>query len=271
MRIRPQFPGKKTVFFLQQLADARTGGSRWSFGVVINARPVVGGDQGILRLRSSVQFMDSTTAVWLTHKGGLSALGQAAFPASGAGLTCATPTAITAHCRSRPRGSNIGLIGTWRLRQGNEFDSWRRHSGGYYNRMSVTTDTAFELDGRRFAAGARPQGQGDPGRRRQLLDAKAVQQFGQGACAGVDIVPWVSTEVEYSRQTKEDMFGIAQGQRRPQTPENTSPIARVRVTRRGDLRSKTSHHQYMTISAKRSSQWRTAMIPFFRARRRRRA
>ena len=42
------------------------------------------------------------------------------------------------------------------------------------------------------------------------LDAKSIQKLIKAHVRSVDIVPWVSTEVEYLSADEEDMFGIAQ-------------------------------------------------------------
>src|SRR5206468_2276738 len=82
----------------------------------------------------------------------------------------------------------------------------------------------------------------------EVLDAKAVQKLIKAHVGSVDIVPWVSTEVEYLSADEEDMFGIAQANA-ALTPESTFVDARVPARARGDFKIEEIHNiQYMDVS-----------------------
>jgi len=131
-----------------------------------------------------------------------------------------------------------------------------------YNRMSVNDDTAPKLDGRTLRRPALdPKGK-EVLPAQELLDAKAVQKLVKAHVQGVDIVPWVSTEVEYLSADEEDMFGIAQANA-SLTPENHFTDARVPSRARGDFKIEdVGNIQYMDISPKQIVSVATAMIPF---------
>src|SRR6202035_5091794 len=91
---------------------------------------------------------------------------------------------------------------------------------------------------------------------------KAVQTLLKGHGPGVDIVPWISTEVEYLSADEEDMFGIAQANA-ALTPDNHFVDAPVPSRARGDFKIEdVGSTQYMDISPKQIVSVATAMIPF---------
>src|SRR5207302_1141262 len=78
-----------------------------------------------------------------------------------------------------------------------------------YNRMSVEAD-GEKLIGRKLRRPAAEAKGAEVLPAGEVLDAKAVQKLAKSRIAAVDIVPWVSTEVEYLSADEEDMLGIAQ-------------------------------------------------------------
>src|SRR5207237_305589 len=96
----------------------------------------------------------------------------------------------------------------------------------------------------------------------EVLDAKAVQKLAKSRIAAVDIVPWVSTEVEYLSADEEDMFGIAQANA-ALTPDNNFTDARVPARTRSHYGLEdVGNIQYMDVSPKQIVSVATAMIPF---------
>src|SRR5487761_1272080 len=234
---------------------------------LINARPVVAAIKEFFGSSQLSQFMDQTNPLAeLTHKRRLSALGPGGLSRERAGFDVRD----VHHSHSgricpieTPEGPNIGLIGNLATyAKVNEFGFVETPFRRVYNRMSVNDDTDTRLDGRSLRRPAL-----DPKGKEilpagQLLDAKAVQQLVKSHVAGVDIVPWVSTEVEYLSADEEDMFGIAQANA-ALTPENHFADARVPSRARGDFKIEdVGNIQYMDISPKQIVSVATAMIPF---------
>src|ERR1700730_4760733 len=128
--------------------------------------------------------------------------------------------------------------------------------------MAVSQESGVKLEGRTLRRPAL-----DPKGREtlpagQLLDAKAVQSLVKSHVAGVDIVPWVSTEVEYLSADEEDMFGIAQANA-ALTAENHFADALKPARARGDFKIEdVGNIQYMDVSPKQIVSVATAMIPF---------
>src|SRR5919204_198400 len=78
----------------------------------------------------------------------------------------------------------------------------------------------------------------------------------------IDIVPWVSDEVEYLSADEEDMYGIAQANA-ALTPEGTFVDSRVPARARGDFKIEdVANIQYMDVSPKQIVSVATALIPF---------
>src|SRR5258706_11285920 len=95
-----------------------------------------------------------------------------------------------------------------------------------------------------------------------VLDAKSIQKMLKARVPGVDIIPWVSTEVEYLSADEEDMFGIAQANA-ALTPDSQFVDARVPSRARGDFKIEdVANIQYMDVSPKQIVSVGTAMIPF---------
>src|SRR5665213_2238561 len=234
---------------------------------LINARPVVAAIKEFFGSSQLSQFMDQTNPLAeLTHKRRLSALGPGGLSRERAGFDvrdvhhshygriCPIET---------PEGPNIGLIGNLATyAKVNEFGFVETPFRRVYNRMSVNDDTAMKLDGRTLRRPALDTKGKEILPAGQLLDGKAVQQLVKAHVAGVDIVPWVSTEVEYLSADEEDMFGIAQANA-ALTPENHFVEARVPSRARGDFKIEdVGNIQYMDISPKQIVSVATAMIPF---------
>src|SRR6185312_2625282 len=96
----------------------------------------------------------------------------------------------------------------------------------------------------------------------EMLDSKNVQTLIKAHAAGVDIVPWVSTEVEYLSADEEDMYGIAQANA-ALTPEGAFVDARVPARARGDFKIEdVANIQFMDVSPKQIVSVATALIPF---------
>src|SRR5213080_2182484 len=96
----------------------------------------------------------------------------------------------------------------------------------------------------------------------EVLDAKAVQKLIKAHVGSVDIVPWVSTEVEYLSADEEDMFGIAQANAKL-TAEGHFVDARVPARTRSHYGLEdVGNIQYMDVSPKQIVSVATALIPF---------
>src|SRR3984893_18179017 len=167
-----------------------------------NIRPVVASMREFFGGSQLSQFMDQPTPLAeLTHKRRLSALGPGGLSRERAGFDvrdvhhshygriCPIET---------PEGPNIGLIGNLATyAKVNEFGFVETPFRRVYNRMSVSAESAEKLAGRTLRRPA-VDGKGKevlPAN--QKLDEKAVQSLLKGHVPGIDIVPWVSTEVEY--------------------------------------------------------------------------
>src|SRR4030081_230267 len=182
---------------------------------LINARPVVAAIKEFFGSSQLSQFMDQTNPLSeLTHKRRLSALGPGGLSRERAGFDvrdvhhshygriCPIET---------PEGPNIGLIGNLATyAKVNEFGFVETPFRRVYNRMSVSELSTDKL----VARVLRKPALGPNGKEvlpaNQKLDDKAVQTLIKGHVPGIDIVPWVSTEVEYLSADEEDMFGTAQ-------------------------------------------------------------
>src|SRR6267378_4473001 len=234
---------------------------------LINARPVVAAIKEFFGSSQLSQFMDQHNPLSeLTHKRRLSALGPGGLSRERAGFDvrdvhhshygriCPIET---------PEGPNIGLIGNLATyAKVNEFGFVETPFRRVYNRMSVSAESAEKLTGRTLRRPA-VDGKGkEVLAANQKLDEKAVQTLIKGHVPGIDIVPWVSTEVEYLSADEEDMFGIAQANA-ALTAENHFADARVPARARGDFKIEdVGNIQYMDVSPKQIVSVATAMIPF---------
>src|SRR5258708_439495 len=234
---------------------------------LINIRPIVAAIREFLGSSQLSQFMEQTNPLAeLTHKRTLSALGPGGLRRERAGFDvrdvhhshygriCPIET---------PEGPNIGLIGNLATyAKVNEFGFVETPFRRVYNRMSVSPETAEKLNGRTLRRPALDNKGKEVMPATQKLDANAVQSLLKGHVPGVDIVPWISTEVEYLSADEEDMFGIAQANA-ALTPENHFVDARVPSRARGDFKIEdVGNIQYMDISPKQIVSVATAMIPF---------
>src|SRR5260370_9114778 len=128
--------------------------------------------------------------------------------------------------------------------------------------MSVNEEAADRLEGRTLRRPALGPNGKEMAHVNTVLDAKEVQKMIKAHVAGVDIVPWVSTEIEYLSADEEDMFGIAQANA-ALTPEGGFADARVPARARGDFKIENVQNiQYMDVSPKQIASPATAMIPF---------
>jgi DNA-directed RNA polymerase subunit beta len=213
------------------------------------------------------QFMDQHNPLSeLTNKRRLSALGPGGLSRERAGFDvrdvhhshygriCPIET---------PEGPNIGLIGNLATyAKVNEFGFVETPFRRVYNRMSVNEDAANRLEGRTLRRPALGPNGKEMAPVNTVLDAKEVQKLIKAHVAGVDIVPWVSTEIEYLSADEEDMFGIAQANA-ALTPEGGFADARVPARARGDFKIEDVQNiQYMDVSPKQIVSVATAMIPF---------
>src|ERR1700686_4066117 len=232
-----------------------------------NAPPVVRAIKEFFGSSQLSQFMDQTNPLAeLTHKRRLSALGPGGLLRERAGFDvrdvhhshygriCPIET---------PEGPNIGLIGNLATyAKVNEFGFVETPFRRVYNRMSVSDDAAARLEGRTLRRPALGPNGKEMSPVNTVLDAKEVQKLIKAHVAGVDIVPWVSTEIEYLSADEEDMFGIAQANA-ALTPDGGFVDARVPSRARGDFKIEDVQNiQYMDISPKQIVSVATAMIPF---------
>jgi DNA-directed RNA polymerase subunit beta len=234
---------------------------------LINARPVVAAIKEFFGSSQLSQFMDQHNPLSeLTHKRRLSALGPGGLSRERAGFDvrdvhhshygriCPIET---------PEGPNIGLIGNLATyAKVNEFGFVETPFRRVYNRMSVSEEATERLTGRTLRRPALGPNGKEITPVNTVLDAKEVQKLIKAHAAGVDIVPWVSTEIEYLSADEEDMFGIAQANA-ALTPEGGFVDARVPSRARGDFKIEdVANIQYMDISPKQIVSVATAMIPF---------
>src|SRR6184192_1407646 len=234
---------------------------------LINIRPVVAAMKEFFGGSQLSQFMDQTNPLAeLTSKRRLSALGPGGLSRERAGFDvrdvhhshygriCPIET---------PEGPNIGLIGNLATyAKVNEFGFIETPFRRVYNRVSLNNDIAPKLVGRTLRrAAADPKGT-EVLAAHEVLDDKAIQKLIKARVASVDIVPWVSTEVEYLSADEEDMFGIAQANA-ALTPESNFVDQRVPARARGDFKiEEIQNIQYMDVSPKQIVSVATAMIPF---------
>src|SRR4029077_9552305 len=162
-----------------------------------------------------------------------------------------------------PEGPNIGLIGNLATyAKVNEFGFIETPFRRVYNRVSVNPDMAKKFVGRKLRRPALDPKGAEVLAANEVLDEKAMQQLLKARVASVDIVPWVSTEVEFLSADEEDMFGIAQANA-ALTPEGTFVEVRVPARARGDFKiEEIQNIQYMDVSPKQIVSVATAMIPF---------
>ena len=234
---------------------------------LINARPVVAAIKEFFGSSQLSQFMDQHNPLSeLTHKRRLSALGPGGLSRERAGFDvrdvhhshygriCPIET---------PEGPNIGLIGNLATyAKVNEFGFIETPFRRVYNRVSLNESVADKLVGRVLRKPALDPKGNEVVATNEVLDAKSIQKMLKAHVPGVDIVPWVSTEVEYLSADEEDMFGIAQANA-ALTPEGAFVDARVPARARGDFKIEdVANIQYMDVSPKQIVSVATAMIPF---------
>src|SRR5881396_207959 len=234
---------------------------------LINIRPVVAAMKEFFGGSQLSQFMDQTNPLAeLTSKRRLSALGPGGLSRERAGFDvrdvhhshygriCPIET---------PEGPNIGLIGNLATyAKVNEFGFIETPFRRVYNRVALNEAIVPKLEGRTLRRAAVDAKGNEVMAAHEVLDAKAVQKLIKAHVGSVDIVPWVSTEVEYLSADEEDMFGIAQANA-ALTPESTFVDARVPARARGDFKIEEIHNiQYMDVSPKQIVSVATAMIPF---------
>src|SRR5579859_5440263 len=234
---------------------------------LINARPVVAAIKEFFGSSQLSQFMDQHNPLSeLTHKRRLSALGPGGLSRERAGFDvrdvhhshygriCPIET---------PEGPNIGLIGNLATyAKVNEFGFVESPFRRVYNRMSVGNGDAAKLTGRKLRRPAVDAKGNEVLPAGHVLDEKEVQKLAKAHVASVDIVPWVSDEVEYLSADEEDMFGIAQANA-ALTPDSTFTDARVPARTRSHYGLEdVGNIQYMDVSPKQIVSVATAMIPF---------
>src|SRR6266700_2672390 len=234
---------------------------------LINARPVVAAIKEFFGSSQLSQFMDQVNPLAeLTHKRRLSALGPGGLSRERAGFDvrdvhhshygriCPIET---------PEGPNIGLIGNLATyAKVNEFGFVETPFRRVYSRVALNHDVAPKLELRTLRrAVVDPKGN-EVMAAHETLDAKAIEKMIKARVGSIDIVPWVSTEVEYLSADEEDMYGIAQANA-ALTPESTFVDSRVPARARGDFKiEEIQNIQYMDVSPKQIVSVATAMIPF---------
>src|SRR5438105_4173461 len=131
-----------------------------------------------------------------------------------------------------------------------------------YNRVSLNEEIAPKLEGRTLRRAAVDAKGGEVMAAHEALDAKAVQKLLKARVGSIDIVPWVSDEVEFLSADEEDMYGIAQANA-ALTSDSTFVDQRVPARARGDFKiEEIQNIQYMDVSPKQIVSVATAMIPF---------
>src|SRR6266550_256720 len=234
---------------------------------LINARPVVAAIKEFFGSSQLSQFMDQHNPLSeLTHKRRLSALGPGGLSRERAGFDvrdvhhshygriCPIET---------PEGPNIGLIGNLATyAKVNEFGFIETPFRRVYNRVSVADGEADKLAGRTLRRAAVDAKGNEVLPAHHVVDIKDLPKLTKGKVPSVDIVPWVSTEVEYLSADEEDMFGIAQANA-ALTPESTFVDARVPARTRSHYGLEdVGNIQYMDVSPKQIVSVATALIPF---------
>src|SRR5437660_4211177 len=234
---------------------------------LINARPVVAAIKEFFGSSQLSQFMDQTNPLAeLTHKRRLSALGPGGLSRERAGFDV-RDVHHSHYARicpiETPEGPNIGLIGNLATyAKVNEFGFIETPFRRVYNRVALNEDIAPKLEGRTLRRPAVDSKGNEVMAAHEVLDAKAVQKLIKAHVASIDIVPWISDEVEYLSADEEDMFGIAQANAKL-TPESNFVDQRVPARARGDFKiEEIQNIQYMDVSPKQIVSVATAMIPF---------
>jgi DNA-directed RNA polymerase subunit beta len=234
---------------------------------LINARPVVAAIKEFFGSSQLSQFMDQTNPLSeLCHKRRLSALGPGGLSRERAGFDvrdvhhshygriCPIET---------PEGPNIGLIGQLSsYAKVNEFGFVETPFRRVYNRLAVSDDNEHRLLGRKLRRPAASEGGKEVLAAGAELDRKSIDALKKAKVPSVDVVPWVSEEVEYLSADEEDMFGIAQANA-GLNPDGTFAEARVPARFRGHFAvQEVNNIQYMDVSPKQIVSIATALIPF---------
>ncbi|MGH7903447.1 MAG: DNA-directed RNA polymerase subunit beta [Candidatus Dormibacteraceae bacterium] len=232
---------------------------------LINARPVVAAIKEFFGSSQLSQFMDQTNPLAeLTHKRRLSALGPGGLSRERAGFDvrdvhhshygriCPIET---------PEGPNIGLMGSLATyAKVNEFGFVETPFRRVYNRMMVGEQDG-KLAGRALRRPA-VNGAKEVLAAGAVLDAKTIAALTKAKVTSVDIVPWVSTDIEYLSADEEEMFGIAQANA-ALNEDSTFTDARVPARARGHFAvEEVQNVQYMDVSPKQIVSVSTALIPF---------
>src|SRR2546429_7966224 len=234
---------------------------------LVNAKPVMAAIREFFGSSQLSQFMDQTNPLSeITHKRRLSALGPGGLSRERAGFEVRDvhPTHYGRICPiETPQGPNIGLIGNLATyAKVNEFGFIETPFRRVYNRVALNEDIAAKLAGRTLRRPALDNKGTEVMAAQEKLDEKSVDKLIKAHVASIDIVPWVSTEVEYLSADEEDMFGIAQANA-ALTPESTFVDQRVPARARGDFKiEEIQNIQYMDVSPKQIVSVATAMIPF---------
>jgi len=233
---------------------------------LINARPVVAAIKEFFGSSQLSQFMDQANPLAeLTHKRRLSALGPGGLSRERAGFDvrdvhhshygriCPIET---------PEGPSIGLIGYLATyAKVNQFGFIETPLRRVYNRMSVTGDRGH-LPGRVLRRPAADREGGEVLAAGTVLDEAALDRLEQAGVAGVEIVPWASSEVAYLSADEEDRYGVAQANALL-AEDGTFQESRVPSRTRGHFALEDIHNiQYMDVSPKQIVSVATAMIPF---------
>src|SRR5260370_27495362 len=194
-------------------------------GALITIRPVIAAVQEFFGGSQLSQFMDQTNALSeIGQKRRLSSLRPGGLSRERAGFhgrdvhhshygrICPIET---------PEGPNIGLIGNLATyAKVNEFGFIETPFRRVYNRVALNEAVMPKLIGRTLRRAAVDPKGGEVMAAHEVLDEKSIQKLIKARVASIDIVPWVSTEVEFLSADEEDMYGIAQANA-ALTPEAT--------------------------------------------------
>jgi DNA-directed RNA polymerase subunit beta len=227
---------------------------------LINARPVVAAIKEFFGSSQLSQFMDQTNPLSeLTHKRRLSALGPGGLSRERAGMVvrdvhhshygriCPIET---------PEGPNIGLMGSLAtFARVNDFGFIETPLRRVYRRLEVGRDRAL-LEGRLLAEAAGGVAAGT------RLGAAAVNELERAGVEAVEVVPWVSSEIQFLSADEEDKYTVAQANA-PVSPEGEFLVEHTPARTRHTFKDvPVTDVDWVDVSPKQTVSVATAMIPF---------
>jgi DNA-directed RNA polymerase subunit beta len=227
---------------------------------LINARPVVAAIKEFFGSSQLSQFMDQTNPLSeLTHKRRLSALGPGGLSRERAGMVvrdvhhshygriCPIET---------PEGPNIGLMGSLAtFARVNDFGFIETPFRRVYRHLEVGRDREL-LEGRVLSDAAGGVAAGI------RLDAAAVNKLEKAEVERVEIVPWVSSEIQFLSADEEDKYTVAQANA-PVSPAGEFLVEHTPARTRHTFKDvPVIDVDWVDVSPKQTVSVATAMIPF---------